>query len=34
MGKASAKNLQIMKKIALGLLGLVRESYKIRYFFI
>ncbi len=28
MGKTSAKNLQIMKKIALGILGLVKESYK------
>lgn len=29
MGKTSAKNLQIMKKIALGILNLVKESYKI-----
>ena len=29
MGKTSAKNLQIMKKIALAILGLVKESYKI-----
>lgn len=29
MGKASAKNLQIMKKIALAILGLVKESYKL-----
>lgn len=29
MGKTSAKNLQIMKKIALSILGLVKESYKI-----
>lgn len=29
MGKTSAKNLQIMKKIALAVLGLVKESYKI-----
>lgn len=28
MGKTSAKNLQIMKKIALAILGLVKESYK------
>ncbi len=29
MGRTSAKNLQIMKKIALAILGLVKESYKI-----
>ena len=29
MGKTSGKNLQIMKKIALSILGLVKESYKI-----
>lgn len=29
MGKTGAKNLQIMKKIALAILGLVKESYKI-----
>lgn len=29
MGKTSGKNLQIMKKIALAILGLVKESYKI-----
>lgn len=29
MGKTSAKNLQIMKKIALAILGLVKESYRI-----
>lgn len=29
MRKAGAKNLQIMKKIALAILGLVKESYKI-----
>lgn len=29
MGKTSAKNLQIMKKIALAILGLVKESYKL-----
>lgn len=29
MGKTSAKNLQIMKKIALAILSLVKESYKI-----
>ncbi len=29
MGKTSAKNLQIMKKIALAILGVVKESYKI-----
>ncbi len=29
MGKASAKNLQVMKKIALAILGLVKESYKL-----
>ena len=29
MVKTSAKNLQIMKKIALAILGLVKESYKI-----
>lgn len=29
MGKTSAKNLQIMKKIALSILNLVKESYKI-----
>lgn len=29
MGKTSAKNLQIMKKIALAILGLVKESYQI-----
>lgn len=29
MGKTSAKNLQLMKKIALAILGLVKESYKI-----
>lgn len=29
MGKTSAKNLQIMKKIALSILRLVKESYKI-----
>lgn len=29
MGKTSAKNLQIMKKIAMGILNLVKESYKI-----
>lgn len=30
MGKTSAKNLQAMKKIALAILGLVKESYKLR----
>jgi len=29
MAKAGAKNLQIMKKIALSILSLVKESYKI-----
>lgn len=29
MAKTGAKNLQIMKKIALSILGLVKESYKI-----
>lgn len=29
MGKTSGKNLQIMKKTALAILGLVKESYKI-----
>jgi hypothetical protein len=29
MVKTSAKNLQIMKKIALAILELVKESYKI-----
>lgn len=29
MGKTSANNLQIMKKIALGTLNLVKENYKI-----
>lgn len=29
MGKTGAKNLQIIKKIALAILGLVKESYKI-----
>lgn len=29
MGKTSGKNLQIMKKIALAILGLVKESYKL-----
>ena len=29
MGKTSGKNLQIMKKIALSILGMVKESYKI-----
>lgn len=29
MGKTSAKNLQIMKKIVLAILNLVKESYKI-----
>lgn len=29
MGNTSAKNLQIMKKIALSILNLVKESYKI-----
>ena len=29
MGKTSAKNLQIMKKIALAILGMVKESYKL-----
>lgn len=29
MGKTSGKNLQIMKKITLAILGLVKESYKI-----
>ena len=29
MGKTGAKNLQIMKKIALAILGLVKESYKL-----
>lgn len=29
MGKTSGKNLQIMKKIVLSILGLVKESYKI-----
>lgn len=29
MGKTSAKNLQIMKKIVLAILGLVKKSYKI-----
>lgn len=29
MGKTGAKNLQIMKKTALAILGLVKESYKI-----
>lgn len=33
-GKTSAKNLQIIKKIALAILSLVKESYKIRHFFI
>ena len=29
MAKTGAKNLQIMKKIALSILSLVKESYKI-----
>lgn len=29
MGKTGAKNLQLMKKIALAILGVVKESYKI-----
>ena len=29
MGKTGGKNLQIMKKIALAILGLVKESYEI-----
>lgn len=29
MGKTGAKNLQLMKKIALAILGIVKESYKI-----
>ena len=29
MGKTSAKSLQIMKKIALSIFGLVKENYKL-----
>lgn len=29
MGKTNAKNRQLMKKTALAILGLVKESYKI-----
>ena len=29
MARTGAKNLQIMKKIVLSILGLVKESYKI-----